>query len=330
MAPRALGGRAAALATLYQFYRFKKILFKYVPSCPTETGGSLGMSYRTEQTLGRFATPGINTVRTLASAESYVATTLWNPTQLEVIPSSMYKWYRCSPGQDAPLDTQGIFALVAAATFDTETAETTYGQIYIEYEIEFANPMLVANLLDANVGYITFSVPTDPGGSGMRAKRPVIMLGAVVPGFPSTSSAVSYSYDIVYECVVQSNGNTWFADGGANGGSVALAGTSGSITWYVGMPLYMRVNRVSQAGAGSGTTVNVFTFYNSLDEAVNADTPSLPEVPGATIAANGLICEPSAQQLLFNNALSAGVLAAGDLVMKWRAHPLTQDDSING
>lgn len=169
---RNFGVRVAALATLYQKWRFRRCAFRYVSEVPTSSAGSLtmahvcDMNYSIPAAFGS-ATNGIpGGIRSLMNEISGAKTfPVWTPEIRMSVPCKK-EWLYTSG-----LNASGIVAnlvangtLLVAANSVLATANQTYGRIYVDAEIEFSEPDY--NLAAGVASFASYVVtPTNTSGT---------------------------------------------------------------------------------------------------------------------------------------------------------------------
>jgi hypothetical protein len=150
----------SGMAGLYEKYRFRKLEFEYVPTCPTNTNGEVCLAFDHDA--------NDDAPRDMDHALSYQDSTAgvpWAPLKLKVSLATDKQLYTRvgTPGKVTDLKTMDIgnfSILLQGVTYGTPDGYQL-GRLYAHYEIEFSIPQLelvVGGRMDAVTG-MTAALP---------------------------------------------------------------------------------------------------------------------------------------------------------------------------
>jgi hypothetical protein len=126
--------RLATIATLYDLYRFRNLVFEWVPMCPTTTPGAL-VGYCEPDVMAdplAVQAPGAANVRDAMARPGAEANSVFERVAYG-ISYPQQAWYFCD-NNDAPnLAIAGLFNLVTVGSI----ASATVGMLICHYEVEF-------------------------------------------------------------------------------------------------------------------------------------------------------------------------------------------------
>ncbi len=129
------GSRLTAFTNLFDLWRARKLVFEYVPLCPTTTPGAI-VGYCEPDVMGdtQVVSPvGAGTVRDALARPGAEANSVF-ARMAYGISFPQQAWYYTSNNDSPNLSIAGNFNLLAASTLP---AATSYGLILCHYEIEF-------------------------------------------------------------------------------------------------------------------------------------------------------------------------------------------------
>jgi hypothetical protein len=167
------GTRLLALARLYQKYKYRRLIFEYIPTVPSTQSGSLlmFMTYDPEQNI--FVLSDEDT--RLREAMSHTGAQMFNVYtygRCHLDDDKQLDWYDFETGNEPRFEMQGVFNIMAASIFDPITVDPgdllTLGNIVIHYEIELVergltdDPSTTLNLTWQNGGSTAWNTVFDP------------------------------------------------------------------------------------------------------------------------------------------------------------------------
>jgi hypothetical protein len=139
LGPTEMSPRLAALEELYEFFCFRKLTFMYMPNCSSTTTGSLGCGLISDplQAVAIFTTGG-SQQQLLESDPSFI-TPLWQGASWTYTNtgSKLFSTYASTGVEPAQNYIQGV--LVALFNSSSQSSGQ-YGQVWIEYVIDFYKP----------------------------------------------------------------------------------------------------------------------------------------------------------------------------------------------
>lgn len=150
--PSSLGGRLAAHAALYQRWRLKKGSLKYIPttslSGTTESAGTVTPGYAVNQfVMGVTLDPALfaASVPTYGSLVEYGCKPFRSVNSCTVSIPPSRQWLYTTPldttNADLRLSIAGILLFAADAFFTPTSGTVPYGNIYLDFEVEFSSPL---------------------------------------------------------------------------------------------------------------------------------------------------------------------------------------------
>jgi len=132
LSPSVISTRLAAIEEMYQWYAIRRLKVHYVPTTGTGTVGSVAIGVATDaDESAAFASPTQQQVLELNPA---VLTPVWAMSTLEIQHRGTKLWQSFASGNEDP-DTE--FQMIIAASLLGGIAGTTYGQLWMEFEIDF-------------------------------------------------------------------------------------------------------------------------------------------------------------------------------------------------
>jgi hypothetical protein len=187
------GTRAANFCDLFCNFKLRKLILHYVPFCSTAVSGQI-----TFGTRWGYGLDDGDTLTTLMSSPGGLLSSIREPfsTNIPLAPLIQNSYYT-SPNQGA----DSIPGYLMWVIYSGLTADTRYGDMLIEYDIEYFNPKL-----DAHFHHITSRATDDRAFTAAQCtavgdRRPYVW-----------DNAGALSYDAVGVTVLEDTGNdysTW-------------------------------------------------------------------------------------------------------------------------
>jgi hypothetical protein len=144
LSPAAISTRVAAVEKMFQWWIIRSLRVHYVPTIGTGTAVSLALGFSTDAELDlAFATPTQQQVLELNPA---VLTPVWALSTME-IKATGTKLFQSYAAASQPLDLQ--YQGVLGATLLGASTSVTYGQLWLEYVIDFYQPCPLIASVDA-------------------------------------------------------------------------------------------------------------------------------------------------------------------------------------
>jgi hypothetical protein len=201
------------LASTYQWYAFRRIALKYVPFVATSTNGGLYLAIfkdpESAESLYDVSTPGVTGYngangQNVMEIDPSVMTAVWQPAGLQFQHTGTELW-ETFPNGEEPTNSRiqaAMVCLLDAVTLTVNT-QTSYGRIWLEYEIDFY-------------------VPGPPSAQSSQAAGPSLFKRSVdLPTAAITTSAATSTNLLIVEAdEVPSNGMSFLA---FNGSSTTVA-----------------------------------------------------------------------------------------------------------
>ena len=160
--PRAIGGRLSYYADLYYNCRIIRMRLLYINTCSADTDGALIFQFRPDD-ASKHADTGIEAMIRAASSDQWLQVPVWQTGHLEIDPLDTMKTYFTEGSTNARLTTQGCIEIMAASALAGSAAvATNFGNIYLEYEMDFQRSTLAPRLSALISGSCTFQGPTAP------------------------------------------------------------------------------------------------------------------------------------------------------------------------
>lgn len=136
--PTALGSILAKLAALFEQSKVNHMRVLYKPVVPTTTAGALAMYFRNDVSSPSIQV-GIDELQHAATHTAFADFTVWSPSSIEIKPSDVALKYWDEMTGDFANDVQGLITIIASSDL---AANTVYGHLYLEYDVEFFSPEL--------------------------------------------------------------------------------------------------------------------------------------------------------------------------------------------
>jgi len=133
----------SAIATRYEMYKFKKLNFIYDPSCGTTTGGSVVLAFDFDY-LDEIS-PVSPVVKSTIMAWKYSSkSALWAHNVLSVgLDARMSTFRYCNSSSASAQNADPRLDFIGNLVVFNQSADTgPFGEIYVEYEVEFRQPAL--------------------------------------------------------------------------------------------------------------------------------------------------------------------------------------------
>jgi hypothetical protein len=152
LAPNEIDPRLSALVSCYQYYAFRRLCLKYIPSVGTNTQGTLFLAIAKDPeeavTLytnigGSSSSPGAGTIQDVMDTDPSVATPVWQPAMLEFVHRGNKLWETFSNTEEpivARLQAAFVALLQITITGSATPTFGFYGNLYLEYEIDLYVP----------------------------------------------------------------------------------------------------------------------------------------------------------------------------------------------
>ena len=160
--PRAIGGRLSYYADLYYNCRIIRTRLLYINTCSADTDGALMIQFRPDD-ASKHADVGIEAMIRAASSDQWIQVPVWQTGHLEIEPLDTMKQYFTEGSTNVRLTTQGCIEIMAAsALVGSPSVQTNFGNIYLEYEMDFQRSTLAPRLTSLISGTCSFQGPTAP------------------------------------------------------------------------------------------------------------------------------------------------------------------------
>lgn len=148
--------RLSAMAMCFAEFRFKKLILRYVPECPSTNNGMLMVAYcennataatAATQAMGSVLQNAGNALFQLLSNESNCETNVWAPMTWK-IPLQDKGWKQTDPfqalGLYSPIASAGSLAAVAHNISPPEV----FGTFHLDYDVEFRDPVYTPGFMN--------------------------------------------------------------------------------------------------------------------------------------------------------------------------------------
>ena len=177
-----LGSRAAALAALYEKYRFKVMQFEWVPEVGSNTNGKVLLTYDADCLD---ATPPA-TLQGLVQATSFAGskdTTVWKPAAIKIVEREDTLYFTNEVASSDPRFVfQGQFYLMNGGA---NTLNSKLGAVYLSFEVEFYKPAIeqIASSTDTQLSVPTSTMRTQYGGAKQMFTCPASAISGTYKAF---------------------------------------------------------------------------------------------------------------------------------------------------
>lgn len=207
----------SSIASSFEYYRFNRLVFRYVPLCSSSTAGSIQMA-------PDYNASNINpqTELIFSAYHDYVDGNAWMENTCVIDTRALNQfvdWHFVSSNQDGINNSNPIFA---AAQFFLYTVNfsgaVSAGKLYVEYEVELKTPSLSpsGNTIGGQE-VSTTGTPTAPlkGGVVDAATSGVFFTGSNASGYSQFVVPNAGTYVVVFdlEGVDITNAGTWTSIG---------------------------------------------------------------------------------------------------------------------
>jgi len=142
LSPSTISSRVTAIEEMFQWYAIRYVKVVYMPLVPTSQAGQLALGFSTDaQIQNAITTP---TVQQIMEFNTAVLSPVWQISTMEIkhTGTRLYECYLSSESVDNRF--QGIMA----ARTTGAAVGTTYGQLYMEYIIDFYQPVPLLSSTD--------------------------------------------------------------------------------------------------------------------------------------------------------------------------------------
>ncbi|APG76596.1 hypothetical protein 3 [Wenling tombus-like virus 5] len=177
------GTRVSALGELYEKYRYRRAVVRYVPALPATVGGQLLAYVDQDPKDDPREVQDLKALRAMASSSS--GAQAWNLPLAKSITmpgTNENKWYYTGHQEENPrLSVQGVLHLLQmtdAVGTDGQplAANSVAGTLYLDWVLEFKTPQMNPELVAAAKGYVP-DVPIGPPGGGKHVTLDTRKLG---------------------------------------------------------------------------------------------------------------------------------------------------------
>jgi len=149
--PTTIDPRLQAVSSTFQYYAFRSIRLRYIPSVGTSNNGDVYLAISKDpemaQLLFNVATPGATgynpscTPQAVLEHDPSLMTTIWQPAMLDFVHRGVELW-ETYPNGEEPTNARIQASIIAMAdTIPVSTTQpTSCGKLWIEYTIDFYVP----------------------------------------------------------------------------------------------------------------------------------------------------------------------------------------------
>jgi hypothetical protein len=143
LTPATISARVQAVEEMFQWYAIRKLRISYIPSCPSTTAFSLAFGIVTDpRILTAIPSPTEQQVLEMQPASM---STAWQPQSFMFIHTGTKLW-ECYLSSES-LDTR-VQAYIAGVTSTAVAGNTGFGNLFVEYEIDFYQPTPLLSSVD--------------------------------------------------------------------------------------------------------------------------------------------------------------------------------------
>jgi hypothetical protein len=152
LAPNEIDPRLSALVSCYQYYAFRRLCLKYIPAVGSNANGTIfvAISKDPEEAVSNYTniggsstSPGTGTIQQVMDTDPSVATTIWQPAQVEFIHRGVKLWETFGNSEE-PVVARLQAAIVALFQGTAPSGSTPtsffYGNLYLDYDIDLYVP----------------------------------------------------------------------------------------------------------------------------------------------------------------------------------------------
>jgi len=136
--PRGIGGRIQYFSESYAQHKFLRCKICYEPVAPATEAGAIFVYFAPdvgEQTFVR----STELLQHASTFPCFMQTPVWQAAEMDISPQDAFTRYFDSTVGEFRTETQGIITAAAASALDANTA---FGSLYIEYDVDFYSPEL--------------------------------------------------------------------------------------------------------------------------------------------------------------------------------------------
>jgi hypothetical protein len=145
LSPATISPRLQAVEEMFQYYAIRRLRVTYIPSTSSATADSLALGYAVDYRISTaIATPTTQQVIELSPA---VLTTVWQPAAMEIKHTGTKSWECYLSSESVDQRFQGILA-ARLAQGNVTGAVITYGYLFLEYDIDFYQPVALLSSVD--------------------------------------------------------------------------------------------------------------------------------------------------------------------------------------
>lgn len=230
--PHSLGvGRLAAFASLYEKYRFRRFIVRYVPIANATVSGQVMGYFDMDPTEIPTSTTPLAAFQRGVAHFGARSNNVWEPRDFEMKDDDPTRLlYTSNVTATEPSERmvyQSRFSLLAASALTA----VALGNLYLDYEIEFVNPQIDSVPASTAATGAKISSGGSVSDSSPLGSAPVIAVGSNIPALTISSTSV-----------ITLPKGTWIAVYRATAGVVAAldltAGSSAPLTVQVDAPDY--------------------------------------------------------------------------------------------
>lgn len=135
--PAAIGGRMSQMALEYEQCKLNHCFIVWRPSVGTAENGNIIAYYRAD-TGAETQEIGLTEYDQASAHQNFISTSIWNPATMDIDPQDANLRYADSFNASFANDIQGQISIEAGNNL---LGNKTYGDWYIEYDIEFWSPV---------------------------------------------------------------------------------------------------------------------------------------------------------------------------------------------
>jgi len=194
LTPTVVSSRLQAVEEMFQWYAFRKIRVIYIPTCGTNQGVSVALGISTDADQSTVIPHP--TQQQVMEYNPTMLVPVWQIASMEFKHSGvkLFQTYASSEGADTRVQ-----ALIAATLLGASTS-TTYGQLWLEYTIDFyqQSPINTSTSRLRCAGCSRRVAPTcDSLPSGKEEKKPTVATCSEEPSSPTSRTGARVSHEWV-------------------------------------------------------------------------------------------------------------------------------------
>jgi len=145
--PEALGSLLEKQSNTYEQSKFNHCKVVYKPIVPATTAGAIAFWFQNEIDENQTEN-GLELIQQASTRQAFVDTTVWNPAAIDIDPSSLLKKYWNDASGEFGMEIQGMVVVCASGAL---AALSTFGHLYLEYDVTFWSPSIDQSLDEVNV-----------------------------------------------------------------------------------------------------------------------------------------------------------------------------------